>query len=117
VTYHAASNDAAKPQRPNDKRCGIHFASHMAVLRHQDGSCHVEDWGQAAICVVKPIDEYKQRDHKLTCKCSKKPVHVSANAMVARAKSVGAAFDAHCKCELAQTEYHKTYLQSAALLI
>ena len=43
VTHHAASNDAAKPQRPNDKRCGIHFASHMAVLRHQDGSCHVED--------------------------------------------------------------------------
>ncbi len=43
LTYHAASNDAAKPQRPNDKRCSIHFASHMGVLRHQDDSCHVED--------------------------------------------------------------------------
>ncbi len=43
LTYHAASNDAAKPQRPNDKRRSIHFASHMGVLRHQDNSCHVED--------------------------------------------------------------------------
>lgn len=43
LTYHAASNDAAKPQRSNDKRCSIHFASHMGVLRHQDDSCHIED--------------------------------------------------------------------------
>ena len=42
-TYHAARNDTAKPQRPNDKCCSIHFASHMGVLRHQDDSCHVED--------------------------------------------------------------------------
>ena len=43
LTYHAASNDAAKQQRPNDKCCSIHFAAHMGVLRHQDNSCHVED--------------------------------------------------------------------------
>jgi len=43
LTYHAASNDAAKPQRPNDKCCSIHFASHMGVLCYQDDSCHIED--------------------------------------------------------------------------